>query len=436
MVPVVQNKVLNWSKSESLSNEISKVIPGGVNSPFRSFREVGGHTLFIEKGEGAFVFDVDGNKYIDYVGAWGPSILGHANEKVLKKIKRTLDKGALFGAPHTLELELAQKIIDMVPSVENIRFVNSGTEAVMSSIRLARGFTGKDKVIMFEGCYHGHSDSTLKTNKQNHSKGIPDSFGANTVEATFNDLNSVDKLFEKNKGEIACVIVEPVTGSMGVIEPEPDFLAGLRSLCTKYDAILIFDEVLTGFRVAYGGAQCLYNVKPDITCFGKLLGGGMPIGAYGGKKEIMDQLMPLGKVYQAGTFSGNPLSMAGGVATLELLNEPGVYDSLERQSNKLFQGLEGALDKVFQEADKPIRLVRVGSMFSILFAGHPVTDFNSSESIDEKLFAKVFQAMLTRGVYLPPSAYDAACLSTEHNDSVIEETIAVFEDSLKVALAT
>lgn len=414
-------------RSKELSEEIARFIPGGVNSPFRSFHEVGGHTIFLDRGEGAFVYDLDGNKYIDYVGAWGPAILGHADKSISEAVIKTLEKGPLFGAPHELELKLARLMTEAIPSLESIRFVNSGTEAVMSSIRLARGYTGRDKVIVFEGCYHGHSDSTLANNKVKHSSGVPDSFAKMSIQATFNDLGSVEDCLEKNRGEVAAVILEPVTGSMGVIAPDEDFLKGLRSLCTKYDALLIFDEVLSGFRVAFGGAQLLYDVEPDITCFGKLVGGGMPIGAYGARNEIMKELMPLGKVYQAGTFSGNPLTMAGGTAMMERLKDKSLYEILESRTKRLFTALKKSLAALEKETGKtpPVQLQRVGSMFSILFADVPVTDFASSKRVDELLYARFFHACLKEGVYFPPTAVDAACVSTAHDEAVIDRSAEV-----------
>jgi len=415
------------TKTESLAKRIAELIPGGVNSPFRSFHEVGGQAIFLDRGKGSRVFDVDGNQFIDYVGAWGPAILGHAPQAVIDAVKGTIDKGPLFGAPHELELRLAETLVEALPSVDMVRFVNSGTEAVMSAIRLARGYTGRDKVIVFEGCYHGHSDSTLANDRIKHSSGVPDGFAGSSIQAEFNNLASVEECLEKHSGEVAAVILEPVTGSMGVIEPHPDFLPGLRSLCTKYDALLIFDEVLTGFRLAWGGAQNLYGVEPDLSTFGKTLGGGMPIGAYGGRREIMNCLMPIGKVYQAGTFSGNPLTMAGGLAILGELKNKQIYQTLENRAKRLFSGLERVLEQIEQEQGKrpPIQLQRVGSMFTVLFVEAPVKNFNDARKIDEKLFAKFFHHCLEGGVYLPPTAVDAACLSSEHSEEDIDRTIEV-----------
>lgn len=435
--PAVSNrKIISRPKSESLSKEIEKVIPGGVNSPFRSFREVGGHTIFIDRGSGSKVTDVDGNTYIDYVGAWGPAVLGHAPQSILKRCLETLSKGPLFGTPHELELELARKIIDTVDSIEKIRFVNSGTEAVMSTIRLARGFTGRDVIVMLDGCYHGHSDSTLATTDHASSSGIPKELSQKTVTATFNDLDSLDAVMERNEGEVAAVIIEPVAGSMGVVPPDEGYLAGVRDLTTKYGALLIFDEVLTGFRVAYGGAQAYYGVTPDLTCYGKALGGGMPIGAYGGRADIMDALQPIGKVYQAGTFSGNPLTMSGGVATLEALLANDVFSSLEAKTDKLFTGLQGVLEKLGAELGYsiPVQLPRVGSMFAILFTDRIVRNKEDSESINESRFAEFFHEMLNRGIMLPPTAVDAACLSAAHDDDDIQKTIVAFEESLRIVM--
>lgn len=411
--------------SAMMHESINRLIPGGVNSPFRSFHEVGGHALFIEHGEGSRVWDVDGNTYIDYVGAWGPAILGHAPPAVVEACVEAVRKGAVFGTPHRLELEFAEKLAATVPSIEQIRFVNSGTEAVMSAIRLARGFTGRDKIVMFEGCYHGHSDSTLATSAHASSAGVPADFARNAMLVEFNNLDSLERCLQEEKGNIAAVIIEPVAGSMGLVAPKPGYLAGVRELCSQFEVVLIFDEVLTGFRVAYGGAQVLYNVIPDLTCFGKALGGGMPIGAYGGKTEIMERLSPNGDVYQAGTFSGNPVTMAGGIATLEGLSRPGVYDVLERQTKRLFDGLESALEEVATKHKKlPVQLQRVGSMFGILFADSPVENFKQSQSIDQNLFATFFHELLSLGVMLPPTAVDAACVSAAHSDEDIDSTVS------------
>lgn len=417
---------LSAPNSARLSEEIRELIPGGVNSPFRSFHEVGGHTIFIERGQGSRVFDADGNEYIDYVGAWGPAILGHGHQPIADAVSEVIRNGPLFGAPHKLELELARKLIESVPSLDMVRFVNSGTEAVMSSLRLARGYTGKNLIVMFDGCYHGHSDSVLASSTHMHSSGIPAQFAQNTILVPFNDLDALDKCLDKHAGEIAAVIIEPVAGSMGVIPPEPGYLNGVRDLCTKFGALLIFDEVLTGFRVAFGGAQVLYNVEPDLTCFGKALGGGMPIGAYGGKRDIMHKLMPLGDVYQAGTFSGNPVTMAGALTMLESLSDPAVYKTLELRAQRLFAGLGQSLSK---HNKIPVQLQRAGSMFAILFAPSPVKNFEQSKAIDPHLFATFFHEILAGGIMLPPTAVDAACLSAAHGEADIDRTIKVCDQA-------
>jgi glutamate-1-semialdehyde 2,1-aminomutase len=420
-----------YAQSIAYGKKIETVIPGGVDSPFRAFHEVGGDTIFFDRAKGSRLYDLDGNSYIDYLGAWGPAILGHCPDDVVRKCQETLAKGPVFGAPHVYEMEMAELVIAAVPSIEKIRFVNSGTEAVMSAIRLARGFTGQETIIMFEGCYHGHCDATLASNGHQSSSGIPDGAKAATVLAKFNDLESVETLLNQHKGKVAGIIVEPVAGSMGVITPVPGFLEGLRALADRFGVLLIIDEVLTGFRVAFGGAQNYYNVKADITCFGKALGGGMPIGAYGGSKEIMNRLQPDGDVYQAGTFSGNPVTMAGGIATLTLLKDPSVYQTLEDRTAQLFAGL----GKVIAKNNWPIQLPRLGSMFSIVFAEKPVLNFQDSLTIDCKAFAKFFHFVLDNGIYLPPSAVDAACLSSVHTVEEIEETIEIMSEGFRVAFS-
>jgi glutamate-1-semialdehyde 2,1-aminomutase len=415
------DKSIRYQKSIAYGKRIEAVIPGGVDSPFRAFHEVGGDAVFFESAKGSKLFDLDGNSYIDYLGAWGPAILGHCPDEVIRKCSETLARGPVFGAPHIYEMEMAELVIAAVRSIEKIRFVNSGTEAVMSAIRLARGYTGKDTIIMFEGCYHGHSDATLASNGHQSSSGIPGGAREATVLARFNDLASVEALLEEHKCKVAAIIAEPVAGSMGVIAPQAGFLQGLRTLCDKYGVLYILDEVLTGFRIAFGGAQNLYDVDADITCFGKALGGGMPIGAYGGRKEIMDRLQPQGDVYQAGTFSGNPVTMAGGIATLRLLQDPTVYQTLEARSSRLFAGLES----VIARANYPVQLSRVGSMFGLVFSASPVLNFQDSLAIDAVAFAPFFHYLLDHGIYLPPSAVDAACLSTCHSETEIDQTIAI-----------
>ncbi|MDZ4835809.1 MAG: glutamate-1-semialdehyde 2,1-aminomutase [Candidatus Melainabacteria bacterium] len=443
MTSLAASAKINAPISKKLSKEIEEVIPGGVNSPFRSFHEVGGHTIFVDRGEGSKVIDADGNEYIDYVGAWGPAILGHGFAPVADAVSEVLRQGPLFGAPHKLELELARKIVASIPSIDMVRFVNSGTEAVMSSLRLARGYTGKDIIIMFEGCYHGHSDSVLASSTHKHSSGIPHDASKNTVVVPFNDLDALDQCLEKHDGQIAGVIIEPVAGSMGVVAPEPGYLNGVRDLCTKYGVVLIFDEVLTGFRVAFGGAQSLYEVEPDLTCFGKALGGGMPIGAYGGKREIMEKLMPIGDVYQAGTFSGNPITMAGAIAILNALSNPSVYSDLDKRTEQLFAGIQKHIDEINQELVAksspesgsleaiPFQLQRVSSMFAFVFAAKAVKNFEDSKTIDAERFAKFFHELLANGVMLPPTAVDAACVSAAHSEADIDRTIVVCANALR-----
>lgn len=412
---------LTTKKSEEYSRLISEVIPGGVDSPFRGFEEVGGHTIFFNRAKGAKLYDIDNNEYLDYLGAWGPAILGHCVPEVVSACKSAIELGAVFGAPHELELEMAKLVIEAIPSIEKVRFVSSGTEAVMSAVRLARGFKKKDKIVMFEGGYHGHSDATLCSQGHNSSAGVPSTTSQHTVLATFNDLESVRQVFGKYKGEIAALVVEPICGSMGVIPPDPGFLEGLGDLCSKQGIVFICDEVLTGLRIARGGAQSLFGIKPDITCLGKALGGGMPIGAYGGSAEIMAHLQPGGDVYQAGTFSGNPVTMAGGIATLKLLADPTVYKTLEARTAQLFDGLQTCIDK----KSLPIQLQRVGSMFGIIFSDKPVRNWQDHLGIDAKAFAQFFHKILARGIYLPPSSVDAACVSAAHSEADIEETIKI-----------
>jgi glutamate-1-semialdehyde 2,1-aminomutase len=416
--------------SEKYSAAIEKLVPGGVNSPFRSFEEVGGHTIFFSRAKGAYLYDVDGNKYIDYLGAWGPAILGHSPDKVVLACQQILEHGAVFGTPHTLELEFAEKLTRAIPSLQMVRLVNSGTEAVMSAVRLARGFTGKNVIVMVEGGYHGHSDSVLaSTNGHRTSGGIPTGIAENTMLVTFNDLETLSDCLSANSGKIAAVLIEPVPGSMGVVPPEPGYLEGVRKLCDEHQCLLIFDEVLTGFRVAFGGAQALYNIAPDISCFGKGLGGGMPIGAFGGSRRIMEHLQPIGDVYQAGTFSGNPVTMAGGCAVLDLLAEPQVYETLEERSAQLFKGLQLEIDS----KGYPVTLQRVGSMISILFVDKPVRNFADSKSIDSARFAKFFHHLLANGINLPPSSVDAAAVSAAHTKEDIDISIRHFQDAFKHA---
>ena len=409
-------------------------IPGGVNSPARAWTAVGGEPLFIERGEGSRVWDVDGNEYIDYVCSWGPMILGHAQPEVVAAIKSAVDRGTSFGAPTEEENELAQLVVDAFPSIDTVRFVSSGTEAGMSALRLARAFTGRDKIVKFEGGYHGHADSLLvSAGSGAAAHGVPTSAGVtrstalDTLVAQYNDPFSVEAYFDAHTDEIAGIIVEPVAANMGVVPPQPGFLQGLRKVTTKHGALLIFDEVITGFRVAYGGAQALYDVTPDITCLGKIIGGGLPVGAYGGRREIMEMVSPLGPMYQAGTLSGNPVAMAAGKKTLQMLQRPGVYDGLESSGRQLALGLQQAFD----QAETPLTINRVGSAMTLFFNRREVTGWESVSASDKEGFARFFHHMLEEGVYLPPSPFEAFFVSTAHNDIDIQATIAAAERALQ-----
>ncbi|NLY55002.1 MAG: glutamate-1-semialdehyde 2,1-aminomutase [Firmicutes bacterium] len=418
---------LRTDKSDRLFAEAQKVIPGGVNSPVRAFRSVGRNPVFIEKGSGCYIWDADGNRYIDYVGSWGPLILGHAHPEVVAALKHAVERGVSFGAPTELEIKLAKLICAAVPSVEMVRMVNSGTEATMSALRLARGYTGRPKIVKFIGCYHGHADSLLiKAGSGATTFGVPDSPGVtpnaaqDTVSVPYNDLAAVKEVFRQFGEEIAAVIVEPVAGNMGVVPPKPGFLEGLREVTKEYGALLIFDEVMTGFRVAWGGAGVRFGIEADLTTFGKVIGGGLPVGAYGGKAEIMSQVSPAGPVYQAGTLSGNPLAMTAGITTLEILSEAGTYERLEELSKRLADGLHAAAT----EAGLPMQTNRVGAMFSIFFTDQEVVDFASAATVDQDLFGRYFRAMLAHGIYLAPSSYEAIFLSLAHTDEVIEQTLS------------
>lgn len=404
--------------SQQLFSQAQAIIPGGVNSPVRAFKGVGGDPLFFKSGKGAYVTDADGNTYIDYVGSWGPLILGHCNTHVIDAIAQVLHSGISFGAPTELEIQLAQKIIQLMPSIEKIRMVNSGTEATMTAIRLARGFTGRSKIIKFNGCYHGHSDgllvkagSGLLTLGIPSSPGIPASVAEHTLTANFNDLEQTTQLFEAHGKDIAAIIVEPIAGNMGMVLPNPEFLSGLRALCDAYGAILIFDEVMTGFRVALGGAQAMYNIVPDLTTLGKVIGGGMPVGALGGKAEIMDCLAPIGPVYQAGTLSGNPLAMAAGLATLNEIEKPGFYEHLTTISTTLIQSLQA----VTQEFNIPFHGVSAGGMFGFCFNNQTsIANYDDIAMSNESLFKRFFHGMLQQGVYFAPSMYEAGFVSSAH----------------------
>jgi len=419
---------MQTTQSQTLFKQAQQYIPGGVNSPVRAFKSVGGQPLFIERGEGPYLFDVDGNRLIDYLLSWGPLILGHAHPQVVTALKTAVTRGISYGAPTELETDLARLVCEMVPSAEQVRFVNSGTEATMSAIRLARAYTGRDKIIKFAGCYHGHGDMLLvKAGSGVATLGLPDSPGVpkgaaqDTLIANYNDLDSVKVLFTANPEQIAGVIIEPVAGNMGVVPPATGFLEGLRTLTKQEGALLIFDEVMTGFRVALGGAQALYNVMPDLTALGKVIGGGMPVGAYAGRAEIMELVAPVGPMYQAGTLSGNPLAMTAGLETLKLLREDGVFDTLVTRAKRLGQGIGAAAEA----AGIPIYQTQVGTMFCTYFTDKPVTNWDSASKADTQRYAKFFWAMAENGVYVAPSQFEAGFMSTAHTDQVIDQTIEV-----------
>ena len=421
------------TRSDELFNLAQDLIPGGVNSPVRAFRGVGGTPRFIKSARGATITDVDGNTYIDYVGSWGPMILGHADEEVVAAVQEVAARGTSFGAPSELEVELAREVIDAVPSIEMVRMVSSGTEATLSAIRLARGVTGRTKLVKFEGCYHGHADSLLvKAGSGVATLGLPDSPGvpaalaANTLTLPFNNTSALEEVFAEHE-DIAAVIIEPVVGNMGCVPPRDGYLETVRKLTRDHGALLIFDEVMTGFRLARGGAQQLYGIMPDITTLGKIIGGGLPVGAYGGTREIMNNIAPAGPVYQAGTLSGNPLSMTAGLVTLRRLRDESVYERLERSSKKLCDGLAAAA----QEAGVTTTTNRIGSMWTGFFTGEPVVDWDSANKCDREKYGKFFHAILDHGVYLAPSQFEAAFVSLAHTDEVIERTIDAAKQSFK-----
>lgn len=415
------------SNSASYYKEACESIPGGVNSPVRAFKGVGGTPLFIEKAKGAYIQDADGKQYIDYVGSWGPMIVGHAHPDVINRVKVTADKGLSFGAPTHLEIELAEKIKSFISSIELVRMVNSGTEATMSAIRLARGYTGRNKIIKFAGCYHGHTDALLVQAGSGvltcgipSSAGVPESFTEHTLIAKYNDLDNVTELFKKHGDDLAAIIIEPVAGNMNCIPPQEGFLQGIRALCDQYGTIFIFDEVMTGFRVAKGGAQALYNIKPDLTCLGKVIGGGMPVGAFGGKKDIMDYLAPLGPVYQAGTLSGNPIAMAAGLATLDLLENKTFYDELLNKTNRLMHGLQEQADA----NNIPFTTNHVCGMFGIFFTEKKqINNYDDVMQCNVERFNDFFHQMLANGIYLAPSAFEAGFMSNAHSMDDIDKTV-------------
>jgi glutamate-1-semialdehyde 2,1-aminomutase len=422
-------------RSLALFQEAQKVIPGGVNSPVRAFRAVGGDPLFMARGEGAYLFDADENRYLDCIGSWGPLLFGHAHPRIVGAIREQLERGTTFGAPTELEVRLAQEIVAAVPSVEKVRLVSSGTEATMSAIRVARGFTGRDKIVKFEGNYHGHADfllakagSGVATLGLPECAGVPANVTADTLTLPYNDAEAVRETFAAQGEAIACVILEPVVGNMGCVPPEPGFLETLRELTTQHGALLIFDEVMTGFRVALGGAQALYGITPDLTTFGKIIGGGMPVGAYGGRADLMAQIAPSGPIYQAGTLSGNPVAMAAGLAMLELVQEPGFHDRLGAASARLCAGLEAAA----AEAGVAVTTTQVGGMFGLFFTDQKVDTYAQATACDITAFNTFFHAMLERGVFLAPSAYEAGFMSSAHDDSVIDATIDAAREAFKV----
>jgi len=422
------------SLSHKLFLEAQSYIPGGVNSPVRAWRAVGGHPLFIQRGKGCRVIDADGREYIDFVSSWGPLIVGHAHPQIVKSLKEAIERGTSFGAPTAREIELAKMIVEVIPSVEKVRLTSSGTEATMTAIRLARGYTGRPKIIKFAGCYHGHTDALLVkagsgalTFSNPDSQGVPESFASETLVAEFNHLESVETYLSANKNAVAAVIVEPVPGNMGVVLPQPGFLASLRDLTRAHGVVLIFDEVISGFRMARGGAQEVYGVDPDLTCLGKVIGGGMPLAALGGKQEIMDMLAPLGPVYQAGTLSGNPVAVTAGIETLKILSAPGTYERLNQLGDMLAEGLRQAIT----DAGITACVNHAGSLLTLFFGMEQVRDYTEATQSDTKLFANYFQMMVERGIYLPPSQFEAMFISLAHSEAEIQETISAAKDVCK-----
>jgi len=427
----MENRTL---RSQQLYAEARRYLPGGVDSPVRAFKAVGGEPLFMARARGSRIFDADGSEYIDYVGSWGPMILGHAHPQVVAAVREALEHGTSFGAPTERETVLARLICEALPSMDMIRFVNSGTEAAMSALRLARAFTGRDKVAKFAGCYHGHADGLLAEAGSGvatlgipGSPGVPAATAGDTLVAPYNDIEAVGRIFERYPGEIAAVIVEPVAANMGVVPPLPGFLEGLRRLTTDHGALLVFDEVITGFRLGYGGAQGLFGIGPDLTCLGKVIGGGLPVGAYGGRRDVMEMIAPSGQVYQAGTLSGNPLAMAAGIETIRMLAQPEVYPRLENAGAALERGVMGALAK----AKVPAQVSRMGSLLTVFFTQQRVVDYASASRADTAAFAVFHRAMLSRGIYWPPSQFEAAFVSTAHTIEDIRLTVEAIEGALK-----
>ena len=421
-------------KSITVYRRALEMIPGGVDSPVRAFKAIGISPTFIDRAKGSKVWDIDGNEYIDYVGSWGPMILGHAHPGVVAALRKAIPKGTSYGAPTFLEVELAARVKKAFPSMELVRMVSSGTEAVMSAIRLARGYTGRDKILKFEGCYHGHGDSLLvKAGSGATTLGIPDSLGVpedlakHTLTASYNDFEGVKTLVRQYAGQIACIIVEPIAGNMGVVLPEKEFLEGLRKICNGEGIILLFDEVISGFRVAYGGAQELYQIKADLTCLGKIIGGGLPVGAYGGKREIMEKIAPLGGVYQAGTLSGNPLAMTAGMVTLELLRSKKVYQDLEKKTTYLTE----AISEKAEENGISITINRGTGMFTLFFTAGPVRDYRTAKTSDTKRFAQFFIEMMEQGIYLPPSQFEAWFISLAHTQKDLDRTVEACDTAFK-----
>jgi len=425
---------MEWKKSQRLFKKANKLIPGGVNSPVRAFKAVGGNPLFISHGKGSKIYDVDGNAYIDCVLSWGPLILGHAHPQVVKALKKAAEKGTSYGAPTPFEVELAEMVLKAYPSMEKMRMVNSGTEATMSAIRVARGFTGREKIIKFEGCYHGHADGLLvragsgaTTFGVPDSPGVPKSYARNTITIPFNDIAALKKVIASEWKHIACVITEPVIGNIGCVLPKPPFLETLRDLTDKYGIVLIFDEVMTGFRIGYGGAQEYYGIKPDMTCLGKVIGGGLPVGAYGGGKEIMSMVSPEGPVYQAGTLSGNPLAMTAGIETLKIISRKGTYEKLERTAGLLERGLIEAAKKTGVKT----KFYRAGTIFCTYFTDTDVVDYKTAKTSDTTKFSRFFSGMLKRGVYIAPSQFEAGFISLAHTEKDIEKTLKAAYESFK-----